>query len=68
MLKFLLQSKDVLYQVSSDLGEVNCFYSSFFDTDQKAPCLSKVQKCLPGTGLNRLTTREETPIKMCFTR
>ena len=42
MLKFLLKSKDsctkeVLYQVSSDLGEVNSFYSSFFDAGQKAP-------------------------------
>ena len=35
--KFLLKSKDVLYQVSSDLDEVNTFYSSFFDADQKAP-------------------------------
>ena len=37
MLKFLLLSKDVLYQVSSDLIEVNSFYSSFSDTGQKAP-------------------------------
>ena len=37
MLKFLLKSKDVLYQVSSDLGEANNFYSSFSDADQKAP-------------------------------
>ena len=35
ILKFLLKSKDVLYQVSSDLGEVNSFYSSFSDADQK---------------------------------
>ena len=44
---FLLKSKDVLYQVASDLGEVKCFYSSFSDAGQKAPCLSKVQKILP---------------------
>ena len=36
MLKFLLKSKDVLYHVSSDLGEVNSFYSSFSDAGQKA--------------------------------
>ena len=36
MLKFLLKSKDVLYQVSSDLGEVSTFYSSFSDAGQKA--------------------------------
>ena len=37
MLKVLLKSKDVLYQVSSDLGEGNCFYSSFADAGQKVP-------------------------------
>ena len=45
--KFLLKSKDVLHQVSSDMGEVNSFYSSFSDAGQKAPCLSKVRKSLP---------------------
>ena len=40
MLKFLLKSIGVLYQVSSDLGEVRTFYSSFSDTDQKALLLS----------------------------
>ena len=37
MLNFLLKCKDVLYQVSSDLGEVNSFYSSFSGAAQKAP-------------------------------
>ena len=32
MLKFFLKSKDVLYQVLSDFGEVNSFYSIFFLT------------------------------------
>ena len=32
-----IKSKDVLYQVWSDLGEVNSFYNSFSDTGQKAP-------------------------------
>ena len=36
MLKFLLKHKGVLYQVSSDLGEVKCFYSSFSDSGLKA--------------------------------
>ena len=49
MLKTL--SKDVLYQVSSNLGEVKSFYRSIFDASQKAPCLSKVWKSLPGKGL-----------------
>ena len=34
---FWLKSKDELYQVSNDLGEVNNFYSSFSDAGQKAP-------------------------------
>ena len=37
MLKFLIKYKDVLYQVLSDLGEVNSFYSSFSDAGQKNP-------------------------------
>ena len=37
ILKFLLKSKDAMYQVSSDLGEVNRFYSGFSDAGQKAP-------------------------------
>ena len=37
MLKILLKSKDVLYQVSSDLNEVNSFYGSLSDVDQEAP-------------------------------
>ena len=37
MLKFLLKSKNVLYEVSSDLGEMKCFYSSFSDAGQEAP-------------------------------
>ena len=37
MMKFLLKSKDVLFQVSSDLVEVNSLYSSFSDAGQKAP-------------------------------
>ena len=53
MLKFLLKSKDVLYQASIDLDEVNSFNSSSSDAVQKAPCLSKVLKSLPGTGLKR---------------
>ena len=36
MLKFLLKSKNLLYQVSCDLGALNSFYSGFFDADQKA--------------------------------
>ena len=47
MLKFLLKSKDMLYQVLSDLGEV----SSFWCGPKSSPCLSKVQKYLPGIGL-----------------
>ena len=47
---FLLKSKDVLYQVSSDLGEVNNFSSSSSDEDQKAS-LSRVRKTLPSIGL-----------------
>lgn len=40
MLKFFLKNKYVLYQVSSDSGDVSNFYSSFSDTDQKEPsCL-----------------------------
>ena len=43
----LLKSKDVLFHVSSDLGEVNGFSSSFSDKDQKAPSLLRVRKPLP---------------------
>ena len=48
MLKYSLNSKDVLYQSSSDLGEENSFdSSSFSDTCQKDLCLSKFEKpCL----------------------
>ena len=42
----VIKSKDVLYQVSSDLGEVNSFYSSFSDAGQKAPLHFKVRKSL----------------------
>ena len=49
MLEFLLKSRYVLYQVSSDLGEVNSFYSSFSDASQKALLsLSKILKSMPG--------------------
>ena len=34
-----MTSKDILYQVSSDQGEVNSFYSCFSDARQKAPLL-----------------------------
>ena len=34
--KYLLKSKDVLYQVSNDLDQVNSFSSSFPDEGQKA--------------------------------
>ena len=44
MCKSLLKSKDVLYQFSSDLGEVHSFYSSFSDTSQKTPLLIKSLK------------------------
>ena len=37
MLKLLLKSKDVLYQGSGDLGQVNSFHSSLSDAGQKAP-------------------------------
>ena len=47
---FLLKSKDVLYQVSSDLGEVNSFSSSSSDEDKKASH-SRVRKTLPSIGL-----------------
>ena len=50
MLTFLLKSRDVVYQVSNDLGEVKCFYSSFSDAGQKP--FHVFQKCLPGIGLN----------------
>ena len=48
MLESLLKSKDVLYQVSSNLGEVNKFYSSFSDMSQKTPpVFQKLEKpCL----------------------
>ena len=36
ILESLLKSKDKLYQVSSDLGEVNSFYSSFSDAANPA--------------------------------
>ena len=50
-----LRSKDMLYQVSTDLGELNSFYSSFSDASQKAPFyFSKVQKGLPGIDLKDL--------------
>ena len=49
---FLLKSKDVLYQVASDLGEVKCFYSSFSDAGQKPPVFQKFKKaCLPVIGI-----------------
>ena len=52
MLKFLLKSKDVLYQVSIDLGEVKIFYNSFSDAGQKAlSCLAKTWKSRPDIGL-----------------
>ena len=38
-LKSLLKSKDVLYQVSSDLDEVNWFYSSFSEAGKEKPQL-----------------------------
>ena len=44
MLKFLLMSKDVLYQVSSDLIKGNSFYSSFSDAAKKAPLPFKSSK------------------------
>ena len=34
-----MTSKNALYQVSSDLGEVNSFCSCFSDAEQKAPLL-----------------------------
>ena len=37
MLKFFLKSKDILHQVSNDLGEVNGFYDSVSDAGQKSP-------------------------------
>ena len=40
-LKSLLKSKDVLYQVSSDLGEVHSLYSSFSVRGQKARTVFK---------------------------
>ena len=50
MLKFLLKSKDVLYQVSSVLGEVNSFCSSFSNVGQTA---SLPFKSLKNIGLIR---------------
>ena len=50
MLTFLLKSRDVVYQVSSDLGEVKCCYSSFSDADQKP--FHAFQKCLPASEFN----------------
>ena len=44
MLIFLLKSKDVPSQVSSDSSEVNSFYSSFSDTSQKVPLPFKCSK------------------------
>ena len=47
MLAFFLNSnKDVFYQVSSDLSEVNGFYSSFSDKGQKASLPFKSSKML----------------------
>ena len=40
----------MLYQVSSDLGEVNSFSSSFSNEDPKFS-LSRVSKTLPSIGL-----------------
>ena len=47
MLKFLLKSKDVSYQVSSGLGELNAFIAVFLMQAKKPPCLRKFKKaCL----------------------
>ena len=35
--KILVMFKDVFYKVSSDLGEINSFYSSFSDVGQMEP-------------------------------
>ena len=43
-LKFLLKSKDMLHQVSIDLGGVNSFYSSFSDASEKTPLPFKSSK------------------------
>ena len=48
MKKCQVKFKDVLHQVSSDLGELNSFYSSFSEAGKRAICLSKVWKTLPG--------------------
>ena len=42
--KIFWKPKEVLYQVSTDLGEVNSFYSSFSCGGQKAPLLCKSSK------------------------
>ena len=61
VLKFLLKSKDVLYQASSDLSEINSFYGSFSDESQKTPpWLSKFRKTLHSTGLKRNGQKKES--------
>ena len=55
MLKLLFKSKDMLFQVSSDLGEKKSFYSSFSDAGQKSPLPFKSSKNLPGTRLEEKT-------------
>ena len=43
-LKFLLKSKDVLYQVSSELSEVNSFIAVFLTRDKKpSPVFQKFE-------------------------
>ena len=44
MLKFLLKSKDVLYQVSSDLGELNAFIAVFLMQAKKPPAFESSKK------------------------
>lgn len=44
MSKFMVKSKGVVYQVSSDLCEVNSYYSSFSDVGQKAHLPSKISE------------------------
>ena len=56
ILKILLKSKDVLYQVSSDLDEVNSFYSSFCDASQKSPSPFKSSKKPALYRVNSLST------------
>ena len=54
MLRFLLNSKDVLYQVSSELGKAVSFYNSFSDVGQKVPPVTfqTLKKCCFGIKLN----------------